>query len=234
MRIVGFQETSLVDWEGKIASVLFLGGCNFHCPFCHNYPIADDDPALVELEFAGIGGLLHRKRDWYDGVVVTGGEPMMHPEVFDLCRQIKDLGMKVKIDTNGSFPYPLKDLLEMKLADYVAMDIKAAPDGRYSTACGHPVDLVVIRRSIRLLGESGVDYEFRSTLVPGLLDPEDIPAVGEFVKGAPLFVLQHYQPQNARQKDLAGGRTYSRDEAEAMAEKLRPFVREVRLRGKFL
>ena len=234
MRLVGFTETSLVDWDGRITSVVFVGGCNFACPFCHNFRVADDDPGLPEVEWDVIQVALVRKHDWIDAVVVTGGEPMMHPEIFGLCQNIKRLGFKVKVDTNGSFPYPLKQLIELKLVDYVAMDLKAPLDEHYGTAVGRKLDVAPIRRTIRLLRESGIEHEFRTTLVPGLVGPDDIPLMGEAVKGAPLFALQHFDPANARVPTIAEGKDYSRAEAESMAAAFRPFVKEVRLRGKFL
>jgi len=234
VRLVGFIETSLSDWDGRITSVVFVGGCDFHCPFCHNHRIADDDPALPEVEWDTIQVTLIRKQKWVDGVVITGGEPMMHPEVFELCRSIKRLGFSVKMDTNGSFPYPLKQLIELKLVDYVAMDVKAPLDDRYSVAAGRKLDVAPVRRTIRLLLESGIEHEFRATLVPGLVNPEDMRAIGEAVRGARKFALQHYDPANARVKTLAGGRNYTRAQAESMAEALKPFVKEITLRGKFL
>jgi pyruvate formate lyase activating enzyme len=233
VRIVGFQETSLVDWDGRISAAVFLGGCNFTCPFCHNHAVADDDPSLAPVSLEHISRTLKRKRDWYYGVVVTGGEPLLHLEVFDLCRQLKQSGLKLKLDTNGSFPYALADLIDLKLVDYVAMDIKAPLTDRYRLACAHPVELASIRRSIRVLTESGIEHEFRATLVPGLIEPEDVPAIGEALRGAQLVALQRYRPENARVKGFGGTRAYAKSEAEAMAERLRPFVREVRLRGGF-
>ncbi len=234
MRILGFMETSLVDWDGKIVSVIFLGGCNFRCPFCHNYQLALDDPKLPETPWDDIAAVLKRKKDWLDGVCITGGEPMMHPEVFAMCRAIKEIGPKVKIDSNGYFPYPLKELIESELCDFVAMDIKAPLNEKYSAAAGRKLDLAPIRRSIRLLMESGTGYEFRSTLVPGLIDPEDIPEIGKAVQGAEVFTLQHYNPEHAGTEAYRKKETYSRAEAEEMASSLKPFVKEVRLRGKFL
>ncbi|MGQ9708765.1 MAG: anaerobic ribonucleoside-triphosphate reductase activating protein, partial [bacterium] len=172
MRIVGFIPTSLIDWDGKITSVLFTGGCNLRCPFCHNRPVADDDPGLPTISWDEIKSLLERKLGWLDGVVVTGGEPMMHPEIFQLCVNIKQLGLKVKVDTNGSFPYPLKSLIALRLIDSVAMDIKAPLNSRYALATGRNLpSLAPFRRSIRLLLESEVEHEFRITLVPDLVNP---------------------------------------------------------------
>ncbi len=233
MRIVGFTETSLLDWHGKIAAVLWIGGCDFACPFCHNYRIANDDPELALVPLDEIGKTLRRKRDWYDGVVLTGGEPLMHPEVFELCRHLKDLGQRIKVDTNGSFPYVLKALLEMRLVDSVAMDVKAPLDSRYARAAGKHLDTAPLRRTIRLLLESGIEHEFRCTLVPGLINPEDIGAIAAAVKGAQAVALQEYHSTRARARGFGGERVYTRSEVEAMATVLRSCVKEVRIRGSF-
>ncbi len=233
MRIVGFTETSLLDWHGRISAVLWIGGCDFACPFCHNYRIANDDPELTVVPLEEISRTLRRKRDWYDGVVLTGGEPLLHPEVFELCRRLKDMGQRVKVDTNGSFPYPLKTLLELKLVDSVAMDVKAPLDSRYSRAAGKHLDVAPLRRTIRLLVESGVEHEFRCTLVPGLINPEDIAAIADAVSGAAAVALQEYHHTRARVKGFGGEKTYTRDEVEAMAAVLKSCVKEVRIRGSF-
>ncbi len=237
MRILGLEPTSLVDWDGRTVSVAFLGGCNFTCPFCHNLALAHaapDDPAFPEIPWEEVEELLTRHPGMRDGLCITGGEPMMHPEIFDLCRQVKRLGLAVKIDTNGSFPYPLMKLIDLGLCDFVAMDIKAPLGDRYNLAAGRRVDLAPIRRSVRLLMESGIGCEFRTTLVPGLVDPEDMPVLGKTIQGAPRYVLQHYIPESAPTEEFRKRGTYTRAQAEEMAELLRPFVNEVRLRGKFL
>jgi pyruvate formate lyase activating enzyme len=233
MRIVGFTETSLLDWHGRISAVLFIGGCNFTCPFCHNHRIADDDPGLESVSLDDITRTLSRKRDWYDGVVLTGGEPLMHPEIFDLCRQLKATGQQVKVDTNGSFPYALKALLELKLVDAVAMDVKSPLDSRYAKAAGKRPDLAPLRRTIRLLIESGIEHEFRCTLVPGLIGPEDAAAIGDAVRGAQAVALQEYNGSRARVKGFGEGKPYTQVEVETMAEVLRSCVKEVRIRGSF-
>jgi pyruvate formate lyase activating enzyme len=230
---LGFLETSLVDWDGRIASVVFVGGCNFRCPFCHNHELADDRPELAVVDWPAIQVVLVRKDKWVDGLVITGGEPMMHPEIGRLCAGIKQLGKAVKIDTNGAFPYPLKDLIGRRLVDFVAMDVKTPLDNeRYSRAAGRAVDTVALRRTVRLLLESGIDHEFRCTLVRDLIGPDDIESIGTALRGAQCVALQHYNDERARVPGFGGG-TYTRTEAESLADKLRPFVREVRLRGKF-
>ena len=227
MRIVGFTETSLLDWHGRIAAVLWIGGCDFSCPFCHNHRVADDDPELTPVTWDEIARTLRRKRDWYDGVVLTGGEPLMHPEVVELCQRLKDIGQQVKIDTNGSFPYALKALLELKLVDAVAMDVKAPLDSRYTKAAGQQVDVAPLRL------ETGIEHEFRCTLVPGLINPDDIAVIGEAIKGAQAVALQAYVPDRARIKGFGGGKSYTQSDVDAMAEVLRPSVKEVRIRGSF-
>jgi pyruvate formate lyase activating enzyme len=233
VRILGFTETSLVDWDGRIVSVIFLGGCNYSCPFCHNHALAQDDPTLPEKPWAEIAAVLEQKSEWLDGVCITGGEPMIHPEIFSLCRNIKRLGIQVKIDTNGAFPYPLRRLMELNLCDAIAVDIKAPLTERYSTAAGKKVHLAPLRRTIRLLLESDLDYELRSTLVPGLINPDDIAGIGKSVEGAKVFALQQFNPEQAPVKAYREKTSYTLSEAEAMAESLRPFVKEVKLRGKF-
>jgi pyruvate formate lyase activating enzyme len=233
MRIVGFTETSLLDWHGRIAAVIWIGGCDFVCPFCHNYRMADDDPELTVVPWEDIAATLHRKRDWYDGVVITGGEPLMHPEVFELCRRLKEIGQPIKVDTNGSFPYALKTLIELKLVDAVAMDVKAPLDSRYTKAAGRHVDITPLRRTIRLLLESGLEHEFRCTLVPGLINPEDAAAIGEAIKGAQAVALQEYLPKRARVESFGGEESYTRAEVDAMAEVLKSCAKEVRIRDSF-
>ncbi len=158
----------------------------------------------------------------------------MHPELFTLCRQIKQSGLAIKLDTNGSFPYVLKELLDQKLVDYVAMDVKTSLTEKYDLAAGRAVDLAVLRRSIRLLLESSIGYEFRTTLVPGIVEPQDVVEIARAVAGARMLVLQQFVPQNARAQELRKKKTYSVKEAEEMAAMARPFVKEVKLRGKFV
>ncbi len=235
MRIVGFIPTSLVDWDGRITSVIFTAGCNFVCPFCHNHEVADDVPALPSIPWATIRSELERKLGWLDGVVLTGGEPLLHPEIFELCELLRRMGLKIKLDTNGSFPYPLKRAVALGLVDFVAMDIKAPLDNRrYSEAAGRDLSsLAPIRRSLKLLMESGIDYELRITLVPGLVNLDDMEALGRALRGARTVVLQQFVPENSRSRGYQKKVPYRRDEAEAMARSLSCFVSEVKLRGKF-
>lgn len=231
MRIRGFIETSLIDWDKKVASVIFVGGCNFHCPFCQNSALANDSKSLKSLEWEDIANTLKKKKRWIDGVVVSGGEPMMHPEIFGLFIKIKQLGFKVKVDTNGYYPYPLKEALELGLIDYIAMDIKTALDERYHKAIGRKIHFVVIERTIRLLKECGLDYEFRVTMAPKLVGEKELLAIAEKLTPAQKLVLQQYAPQNARLARYRNIKPYLPEQAKQFQKLIKKYFSEVTLRG---
>lgn len=231
MRIRGFIETSLLDWDKKVASVVFVGGCNFHCPFCQNSALANDSKSLPAMDWQDIKKTLEKKRKWIDGVVVSGGEPMMHPEIFGLLIKIKQSGFKVKVDTNGYYPYPLKEAIELGLVDYVAMDIKSAFDQRYFKAIGRKIEFVVIERTVRLLKECGLDYEFRFTLVPNLVTEKELIAISEKITPAKKVVLQKFVPQNARLASYRKLNTYTPEQAKQFQKLIKPYFSQVILRG---
>jgi pyruvate formate lyase activating enzyme len=231
MRILGFIETSLVDWDKKVASVIFLGGCNFNCPFCQNYPLVEDSPDTKPVEWEKIKEKLVKKRKWIDGVVLSGGEPMMHPEIFGLLIKIKELGFQTKVDTNGFFPYPLKEAIELGLVDSAAMDIKTTLDEKYDKACGRKMYLVVIERTIKLLKECGIDYEFRTTLVPGIVSPDDIITIARKIAPVKRYAIQQFVPKNARMARFRAKKPYKKEDVEKILPALKNSVREVILRG---
>jgi pyruvate formate lyase activating enzyme len=231
MRILGFIETSLIDWDKKVASVIFLGGCNFNCPFCQNYPLVQDSPETKPIEWEKIKEKLIKKRKWIDGVVLSGGEPMMHPEIFGLLIKIKELGFQTKIDTNGFFPYPLKEAIELGLVDSVAMDIKTTLDEKYDKACGRKIYLIVIERTIRLLKECGIDYEFRTTLVPGIVSPDDLVTILRKIAPVKRYAIQQFVPKNARSVRFRIKKAYKKEELEKILPALKNHAKEVILRG---
>jgi pyruvate formate lyase activating enzyme len=232
VRIRGFLPTSFLDWDGRLVSVIFLGGCNFNCPFCHNYLLLSDGEDDKIVPWPVIADHLKGHRNWLDGVVITGGEPLFHPEVFGLCRAIKDLGFAVKLDTNGSFPYGLMRLCREKLVDYVALDLKTAPDERYDKACGTKVEVGLIKRSMQMLLEGSTAYELRTTMVPGLVGKDEIAALAKLVNGAGKFALQQFVPGNARLESYRKKKPYDRGTVDELASLLRPKVKELTLRGK--
>jgi len=192
----GLQKLSLIDYPGKLAAVVFTLGCNFRCGFCHNPELVL--PALIKKQpriiVADFLKFLRVRRGKIDGVVVTGGEPTLHQDLPDFISQIKKLGFLVKLDTNGSQPKMLRMLLQRKLLDYIAMDIKSS-FVRYVAACGVKCDLSAIKTSARLIQASGLPYQFRTTVVPNLVSVKDLVAIKIWLADKQELVLQEFQPE---------------------------------------
>ncbi len=192
--VKGFIETSFVDWKGHLASVLFLGGCNFRCPFCHNRDLVLNPKGFEDVPYEYIVATIRKYRaHWIDKIVVTGGEPTMHKNLFALIGLLKSEGMSIKLDTNGSNPSMVKGLVNDGLIDCIAMDVKGPLD-RYSQWCGTDVDGEKIRESIEFIMECGVDYYFRMTVVPYLHREEDVYAVASELQEAKDFIVQTFRP----------------------------------------
>ena len=191
LNIQGFQKTTLLDYPGCVAATVFFGGCNMRCPFCHNMNIvtADDPPAFTDED---ILKYLRKRQGILDGVCITGGEPTLCKELPSFISLIKDLGFKVKLDTNGTNPGMLGSLIKDRLIDYVAMDIKSSLSG-YEKACGiSKIKLSPIKESIDLLINGNIEYEFRTTAVEELLDEDSVRDISLLLKGAKRYFLQGY------------------------------------------
>ena len=195
MDIKGFVDVSFVDWDSKIAAVIFLPNCNFRCPFCHNGNLVSNPEKSETIPFEQVENQLKRHRGWIDGVCITGGEPTLHADLPEMCSKIKKMGFQVKLDTNGTNPTLLKQLLKKGLIDYVAMDIKAPLTvQKYSKACGVDAERLLenVKESIETLMESSIDYEFRTTVVPTIHDVEDIKQICRSLVGCKKYVLQNF------------------------------------------
>ena len=192
MTIHGLNKTTLLDYPGHLAATLFTGGCNFRCPFCHNASLVmnpSSQPAIPEEE---IFSFLKKRQGILEGVCITGGEPTLAPDLADLIKKIKDLGLPVKLDSNGYRPDVLEALLKNGLLDYIAMDIKNAP-ARYGETVGIAnLDITPIMHSVELIKASGIPFEFRTTLVREFHSETDILAIGEWLKGVPAYYLQSF------------------------------------------
>ena len=191
MDIHGLQKLTLLDYPGKVACTVFLGGCDFRCPYCHNWELVDGSypPTMSGQEFFSF---LKKRQGLLDGVCVTGGEPLLRNELPEFLREIRNLGYLIKLDTNGSHPERLRQLLEAGLVDYVAMDIKNSPQ-RYGETIGRPdFDITPIRESVQILMEGSVDYEFRTTAVDQFHDEEDFHAIARWLGGAKRYFLQPF------------------------------------------
>lgn len=191
MKIHGLQKLTLLDYPGRTACTVFLGGCDLRCPFCHNSELLDGSlPA--ELDEAALLAFLRKRRGVLDGVAFTGGEPLLRPELPELLRAVRGLGYAVKLDTNGMHPDALRGILDAGLADYIAMDVKNSPE-RYAETVGvAEPDLDAVRESIALLRAERADYEFRTTVVAELHDDESIRGIGEMIAGAKRWYLQPF------------------------------------------
>ncbi len=180
MRIGGLLKFSLIDFPGQVAAVVFTQGCNYRCPFCHNPELVLPELFQEPLAVEEVLSFLARRQGQLQGVVVTGGEPTLHNDLPDLLQKIKALGFLVKLDTNGSRPEVLKDLISRRLVDYIAMDIKSSPES-YCKAAGVPADISAVTGSVSLIRSSGVPHQFRTTAFKALLSEADMPEVAGLI-----------------------------------------------------
>ncbi|MEE8637679.1 MAG: anaerobic ribonucleoside-triphosphate reductase activating protein [Candidatus Margulisiibacteriota bacterium] len=233
LEIKGFIETSFLDWDGKIVSTLFVPYCNFRCPFCHNSGLIERPQDFETVPFSRIEEHLIKHRDFIDGICLTGGEPALHKDrgLFEFMRRVKELGFQIKFDTNGTDPELLKKALDEKLIDYIAMDIKGPLDERYHKLAGVKTDLDKIKQSIKIIMEDGVSYEFRTTVVPTLLDAKDIEDIVGSIAGAKKFVLQQFVAENTWDESMRELKPYLREKLEEMIGVCKTFVPNTILRG---
>ncbi|MDO4340470.1 MAG: anaerobic ribonucleoside-triphosphate reductase activating protein [Eubacteriales bacterium] len=193
MKICGLNKTTLLDYPGKVAATIFLGGCNFRCPFCHNSGLVLHVQEQAELPEDEVLKFLRKRKGILDGVCITGGEPTLHPELGSFLRRIRELGYDIKLDTNGSQYDVVKTLAEEHLVDKIAMDIKACPDN-YGLLTGiRHSDMDTIRRTADFLMNGNIDYEFRTTVVRELHTEKDFRIIGQWLKGAKAYYLQAYK-----------------------------------------
>ncbi|MBQ7688050.1 MAG: anaerobic ribonucleoside-triphosphate reductase activating protein [Clostridia bacterium] len=229
MNIQGFQKLTLLDFPGHTACTLFTGGCNLRCPFCHNVPLVLDPNGETPFSEQEIFSFLETRKGILDGVAITGGEPLLQPDIAAFIRKIKSAGFLVKTDTNGFFPDVLCALLKEGLLDYVAMDVKNSAE-KYAATCGRDtLDLAPVEKSIDLLLSAGIDFEFRTTVIKEYHTVEDIAAIARRISGAPRYYLQAFKDSGILSE---GACTAPEEETmRAMAAAAAPFVKTVGLRG---
>lgn len=228
MKIHGLQKMTLLDFPGKVACTVFLGGCDFRCPFCHNYELLDGSaPALMDEE--ELLRFLRGRRGLLDGVAITGGEPLLRKDLPDLLRAIRELGFAVKVDTNGNHPEALEAILSEGLADYIAMDIKNSPQKYALTAGLKVLDLAPIRQSVRLLLDSAIPYEFRTTVVDELHEASDFEAIGQWIAGAKAYYLQAFTDRDS--VPFEGFHAPTKENLEKYASIARLYVPYTAIRG---
>jgi len=234
LEIKGFIPNTMLDWEGMLASTVFLPGCNFRCPFCQNPDLVLHPERLETVSIGVVERFLAERKGWIEGVCITGGEPCLNGRITELCARFRELGLGVKLDTNGSLPGPLEGLLEEGLLDFVAMDVKAPVEpGPYRMASGcDRHDLVdSIRRSIELLRSSGVDHEFRTTVVPIMHGPPEVEKIAMAVAGDERLVLQNFDPKVTLDPRYSELRPFTGEDMRRMADSAARHVDEVVIRG---
>jgi pyruvate formate lyase activating enzyme len=231
IKIVGFARTSLLDWDGKVASTIYLQGCNLRCGFCHNPDLVPSSSKLEEIPFETVREYISENSDFLEGVVITGGEATIHRDLPQIIKGVREMGMKVKLDTNGTYPDMLKDLIDAGLLDCIAMDIKAPLNAKYDEVAGTKVDISAIKRSISLIMDHAPDYEFRTTVVPFYLDTPDIEAIAAYIGGAKKYALHQFGNKNTLDPRLAVMKPYPEEKLRDMAERAKMYVRKVIIRG---
>ena len=234
MKLYGLQKMTLLDFPGRVACTVFLGGCDVRCPWCHNYELAvgSAEPVMDEEEFFAF---LKKREGLLEGVAVTGGEPCLSKELPAFLRKIREMGFLTKLDTNGAHPELLEQILREGLADYVAMDIKNSP-GKYLLTAGltgseaqQEALLGRVRRSIRLIMELAPDYEFRTTVIRQFHEEQDFAEIGEMIRGARRYFLQSFTDRDT--VPYGGLSAPGKEELMRYAEQVRRFVPDVQTRG---
>ena len=229
MTLFGLQKMTLLDFPGKVACTVFTGGCNFRCPFCHNARLVTDLSESVRIEDEEIFKFLAGRRGLLDGVCVTGGEPLLLPDIVPFIRRIREMGFAVKLDTNGSFPDRLKKLVAAGLVDYVAMDIKNCKEKYARTVGLENLDLTPVEESVRYLLGGHVDFEFRTTVLKDFHTPADIEALTAWIEGAPRYFLQNFVDSGGLIGE--GLSPLSREELNALLAAARRRLPATELRG---
>jgi len=227
--IVGIERLSLSDYPGKLCANLIVPGCNFRCPYCSEKEIIFDFIPMPKVSEDQVIAFLHPRMGFLDGVCVTGGEPTIHRELPAFLERLKSIGSLVKLDTNGSHPKRLGHVLGRKFVDYVAMDIKT-PLKRYTETVGYRITPEELLDSIQLIRRSGVDYEFRTTAVPGIVDGGDLEEIAKTLAGSKRYVLQGFKPGSTISDDCKSVQPYSLVEMRQFVDRVSPYFADVALR----
>jgi pyruvate formate lyase activating enzyme len=230
VEIKGLEKFAPKDFPGYIVSTVFVAGCNFRCPFCHNADLVLRPDSLPSFPMDYFLSYLDSRKNWLEAVCISGGEPLLQDELDVLLRIIKDRNLLVKIDTNGAFPDRLEKILKQDLLDYVAMDIKSPLD-KYEHVTASAVQTDDLMRSIELIKSSGLDYVFRTTAVPGFVDADGIEAIGRLLAGSKFYQIQQFEPLNTLDEKLQEVTPYGKGDLEAMAERVKPYFDQVRIEG---
>lgn len=227
MIIGGFQKFSLIDYPGKTSAIIFTRGCNFRCRYCHNPELVIPEQYAPEIPLTSIFDFLETRKGKLDAVSITGGEPTQHNDLIEIIKKIKDRGFLVKLDSNGSRPEILKEIIDQKLANYLAMDVKA-PLEKYVKIVGWQVPSKKLEQSIQLIMDSDVDYEFRTTIVKSFTSKEDLRRIAKTIRGAKRYFLQKFIPSKLVDNNCKNEVSYNNEELRELAQEL---MQEVKFCG---
>jgi len=230
MKLGGLQETSLLDYPGKISAIVWTVGCNFRCPFCYNTNMVYEESDILPIDH--VLTFLDERKGKLDALSITGGEPLLHKDLGEFIKKVKMKGFLVKVDTNGSFPHRLQSLLDEELVDYVSMDVKA-PLEKYDQLAGVHVDTDQIKQSIKIIMDNAPDYEFKTTMIPGLLEKKDVNEIASIIKGAKRYYLQQWKMDVPVLHDSLRAHTtpFSKKDFFEMKRFVSPFVETCQIRG---
>ena len=229
MNIGGLQKFTMIDYPDKLAAIVFTLACNFRCGYCHNPELVLPEKFNPSLDEKRILEFFKTRIGKLDAISITGGEPTLQADLPQFMKKIKDLGFLIKLDTNGTNHKMLKEIIDNKLVDYIAMDIKA-PLEKYEEVIKMPVNLEDIKKSINMIMESGLEYEFRTTIVKSQLSVKDLLEIGKLIKGANIYYLQKFVPSKANDEEFLKKKTYSDEEFEEIKKDILKYVQKCEIR----
>lgn len=237
MLLGGLQKTTLIDFPGRVACTVFTVGCDFRCPFCHNKDLVTlklfKESGIKPLKEKDFFNFLKKRKKILDGVCITGGEPTLQPDLINFCKEIKELGLEIKLDTNGSQPKILKQLINKKLIDFVAIDVKSSFQD-YKKATGVNFSILKIKKSIKLVLKSGLEYELRTTVVPGIHNKTTLLKTAKELKSLDnniSWTLQQFRPKNCLDKDYLKIKPFTNQELKLILKSVKVIVTNTKLRG---
>ena len=229
MKIGGIQKTSLLDYPDTISAIIWTIGCNFRCPFCYNKDLVFG--RVVTISEEEVLSFLEKRKVMLEGLVISGGEPLLQDDIVSFAEKVKKMGYLIKIDTNGMYPEMLKELIDRKLVDYIAMDVKA-PKNKYDSLSGVKTDIKKIEKSIEMIRSSLINYEFKTTFASNLLTREDIVEIAKWLKGSKRFYLQQFNNEaNLISSKLQNSKPYSKDELIDTLKDIKPYFEYCDVRG---
>jgi pyruvate formate lyase activating enzyme len=230
MKIGGLQKTSLLDYPDKLSAIIWTVGCNLRCPFCYNKNLINNEN-LDKINEEDVISFLKKRKKKLEALSISGGEPFLQKDIFEFIKKIKSIDYLIKIDTNGTFPNKLKKIINENLVDYISMDIKA-PKGKYNLLCGKKVDIRNIQKSIDLIMDSSINYEFKTTIIPNLLDKNDLINIAKWIKGANQFFLQQFKNKSPLLSNkLEEIEPYSEEYLNDILLEIKPFFKKCNIRG---